>query len=209
MQVLQISLIIITQSIAYFYLCVRGKKQDLENRRMIRNYVLSLCLTILFAWVAKRATTNLLSYTRLLTLYQILYCIAVVDAQTKLIPNILLVFGGLFQILFLGIEWVINDCSLKNILFPAIVGGIVSFGILFVIYLISRQAIGFGDVKLIGLIGFFSDYLRSLSVLFFALIFATIYAIYLLCCKKYSKEEPFAFAPFIFCGYCFYIFLLG
>lgn len=209
MQILQISLIIITQSIAYFYLCLRRKKQDAKKRHVIGNYVLSLCFTILFAWVAKRATTNLLSYTRVLTLYQILYCIAIVDVQTKLIPNILLIFGGLFQTLFLGIEWVINDCSFKTILLPALAGGIVSFGILSFIYLISKQAIGFGDVKLIGLIGFFSDYLCSLSVLFFSLLFATIYAIYLLCCKKYSKKELFAFAPFILFGYCLYTFLLG
>jgi prepilin signal peptidase PulO-like enzyme (type II secretory pathway) len=206
--ILQVLLTIITQSLAYFYLCFRRKKEETKRKNIVIGYLVTLCFTIIFANIARQRTTDLLQYTRLLTLYQILYCVAVVDAEIKIIPNTLLFCGGLFQTFFLLIECLKNSTAVKTVFIPSLIGGMLSIGILSCVYWLSKQAIGFGDVKLMGMIGFYSDYFCSFSVLFFALLFATIYAFYLLGCKKKSKKEPFPFAPFILFGYCLSIFLL-
>ena len=83
--------------------------------------------------------------------------LTVTDLDTKLIPNRILarvlVVGG-FLLVVGGFA-----SSHPAAVARAFGGGFVYFGIMFVLALIARGALGFGDVKLAALLGVFTGYL--------------------------------------------------
>ena len=72
--------------------------------------------------------------------------------------------------------------------------------ILFVGNLICKKGMGYGDIKLFGVIGYYVGPQTVLGVLFFSLLFAAVYSILLLLMKKIKAKDEIPFVPFIFAG---------
>ena len=126
---------------------------------------------------------------------------ALVDARRKIIPN-LLVLGTLIIRVGIGVyEYFLYDGDLQNILIIDGLGFFLGFGILLIIAILTKQAIGYGDVKLFGAIGITIGVSDTYSTLFYGMIFILVASIYLLLVKKKDKKYKVPFAPFIFMGY--------
>ncbi|MGI9665553.1 MAG: prepilin peptidase [Acidimicrobiia bacterium] len=124
--------------------------------------------------------------------------LTVTDLDTKLIPNrmlfpltgvgaVLLTIGGLIdgELVSLG---------------RAALGGVIYFGAMFVLALIARGALGFGDVKLAFMIGLFAGYLGWGHLGIAALgsfILGGVISLLLLATRRVGRKDSIPFGPFM------------
>ena len=124
--------------------------------------------------------------------------LTVTDLQTKLIPNrilgpatgagvVLLVGGGLVTREFEALGY-------------AAIGGLAYFGALFLLALIGRGALGFGDVKMSFIIGVFTGYVSLGSVVVAAVgafIVAGVVSVVLIIARRANRKDMIPFGPFM------------
>ncbi|MCI8407991.1 MAG: hypothetical protein HFJ09_01800 [Lachnospiraceae bacterium] len=199
---LQIVISLLVQIFALLFLFF-SRERESSGKKWKKWFVivLSFVLTIVVVVIARICSKNLLDFTKVIMLYQIIYCSAVIDYRKKIIPNVLIAFGTGFQIIcfFFQIGWYQDDW--KIILIQEFVGFLMGAGVLFLVYLFSKKAIGIGDIKLFGVIGITCGFQHTYTILFLSVLLAACYGIYLVLFKKQKKDCEIAFAPFILMGY--------
>lgn len=200
---LQVMITVFVQILAFVYMHMKSQK-TLSRKRQCFLWISSIILTIGTSYVIYQTTEDVCAFTRFITLYQILFCIAVIDYQYKIIPNFLLLVGMGCQLLCNFFAHFIQNSSWMQLFQPNISGFLGSIFLLLLIYLLSRRSIGFGDVKLFGVIGFYTNFPFSFTVLFLALLCSSFCAILCLLSKRKTKNDTLPFGPFILLG-----FLLG
>ncbi len=142
---------------------------------------------------------NLLQYAVLIPMLFSAFCI---DLKLQIIPNRLTLtifeFGLIFT--FLG---VIQDVTVGiNVFINNIIGMIVGAGIFLLITLIGgaiagKEAMGFGDVKLMGALGLFFGWLNIILISVMSFFFAAIISIGILILRRKKMNEYIPFGPFI------------
>lgn len=124
--------------------------------------------------------------------------LTITDLGTKLIPNrilgpatvagvVLLTAGGLITAEFTALG-------------RAAVGGIAYFGVLFILALVGRGAMGFGDVKMSFIIGVFTGYVSLGYVLIAgigAFIVAGLVSVVLIVTRRSTRKDMIPFGPFM------------
>lgn len=135
----------------------------------------------------------------------ILLAIAVIDAKHYIIPDelsyILLFLGLLFSSLE-GVE------GLKNSFFSAI-SGAGSFFLLRLIfsYILKKEALGLGDVKLMAGVGAFTGIKGIIFTAFSGSFIGLLISLPYLLIKGENISKPIPFGPFLCAGCALYIFL--
>lgn len=206
---LEIGMTILMQCAAFLYLKMLDVESEKEKKkRRLLIFWVSIGLTIMVGIIAQKKSENLVEYIKMITLYQILFCAAVVDARKKIIPDFLLLVGMCIRVFFYAIEFALLRFSWKEWIMKDFFGVLVGSGILFLVYLISKDAIGLGDVKLFGVIGCYQGFVRTYSILFLSVLLTTIAAVFLICVKKEKRNYSVAFAPFVFVSYIISIMFL-
>jgi prepilin signal peptidase PulO-like enzyme (type II secretory pathway) len=81
-----------------------------------------------------------------------------------------------------------------------VLGGLLGFGALFLIALLSPSAMGMGDVKLALFIGLIVGYPNIILALFLAFVLGGAIAGALLLMDKIGRKDPIAFGPFLALG---------
>lgn len=163
---------------------------------LILSLVLCLGLTSLFAMYHYGP----LKIVRYLLLLSLLYPIAAEDARRKVIPNrwllyILICRACLFVLEAVFLPVLIWE-NIKFILF----GGMMCGGVFLIAYVLSRQAIGMGDVKLAAAIGMCLGFQTTYLAMFAASLLSAVYGGIMVLCKKKSLRDEIAFGPFIALG---------
>lgn len=151
--------------------------------------------------------SNILNMVKLIVLMGILAAVAVVDLKKTIIPNFLIVIGLIVRIVIYVIELLFYNNIFVPQLLSDFLGFSIGFGILFIVSIVFRGAIGFGDVKLFGLIGLMSGAICTYSTLIFCLLISTIVSLILIITKKKNRKDSIPFGPFIFVGYVIAIIL--
>lgn len=80
---------------------------------------------------------------------------------------------------------------------------VVLLGIYWVLRLISRRALGLGDVKLAGVLGMLMGYFSALNILWgtmLAFVCGGLYGLYLVVTKKATLKSHIPFGPFMLAG---------
>ena len=98
--------------------------------------------------------------------------------------------AGLLLRLFAG------RVSIKTLLL-----GIIPGAVLFLIALLTKQAIGYGDSLLLLVTGIFLGLTQTILLFLISLLFAGGASILLLTIKNRKRKEALAFAPFMLAGY--------
>ena len=128
-----------------------------------------------------------------------------IDFKLQIIPNRLtlsiLEWGLIFT--FLGVIFNVNAGI--NLLINNLLGMIVGAGIFLLITLIGgwiagKEAMGFGDVKLMGAMGLFFGWIDIILISVMAFLFAAIVSIGILILRKKKLNEYIPFGPFIVAG---------
>ena len=89
-----------------------------------------------------------------------------------------------------------GEFGLKNFLY-GLAGGAIGFVILFLPALIYSKGMGWGDVKMAGLIGLMTGFPRIFVGILGAIILGGLVAIILLLTKKKGRKEGIPFGPFL------------
>lgn len=151
--------------------------------------------------------SNLVNYTKLILLLGLVATAAIIDLKKKIIPNELILVGIVIRVLLYIVEYfVFNDvffAQLKSDVF----GFIIGVGVFLISAIVSKGAVGFGDVKLFGVIGIFSGALCTYSTMMCCLVASAIVSIFLLIVKKKNRKDTIPFGPCIFIGYLISILL--
>jgi leader peptidase (prepilin peptidase)/N-methyltransferase len=123
--------------------------------------------------------------------------IFVIDLEHGLILN-KVVYPGMVVALLLALlphpwltRWLVTGVA------NAALGGAVSFVILFLIAILSRGGMGWGDVKLAALIGLATGFPLVFFSLIMGAILGGIVAVALIIAKKKTRRETIPFGPFL------------
>jgi len=88
-------------------------------------------------------------------------------------------------------QWIVTGVA------NAALGGAIGFAILFLIAIVSRGGMGWGDVKLAALIGLATGFPLVFFSLVMGAILGGIVAVALMIAKKKTRRETIPFGPFL------------
>ncbi len=188
------------------YLWLKGRCCYCGAAIPVRSFVVEVVTGLLFAFFFWRYS---LSYELLIV---IIFCclfliLVVTDLEQGILPNrvvypgmaIAVVMAGLGTVS--GFEPVFIKEAIPRIhklwIANAAIGGAAGFILLFIIALIFRGGMGWGDVKLAGLIGLAAGFPLVLVAIFLAVVGGGLVAIILLLLKVKKRKEPIPFGPFL------------
>lgn len=177
-----------------------GKYLLVINRR--RGAALLFCLAFCMGltWLFMQYGYGPLKVVRYLLLLAILYPIAWEDAREKRIPNRWLLYILLCRgILFTAELFFFPALRMENLKFT-LFGGLVSGAVFYAAYVLSRHAIGMGDVKLVAVIGMCLGFGSTYLVMIVSLILSALYGGSLVLRKKKGMKDEIAFGPFLALG---------
>ena len=175
-----------------------------------RGVFLLLCLAVNvgMALVFSKYGYGPLKIVRYLLLLAVLYPIAKEDAKEKRIPNRWLLYILVCRlVLFLAEAVWMPALIAENIQF-IVFGGVVSGGVFLIVYVVSRHAIGMGDVKLIAVVGTCLGAKTTYLVMLASSILSAVYGGVKLLRKQKGMKDEIAFGPFIALGTLF-VLLIG
>ncbi len=144
--------------------------------------------------------TSIVNFVKLYGLFVVVLACAIIDFKRRIIPNILIIIGLVFRIGVYVYE-VLTVESIKSILINDLIGLAIGFGFLAIVSLVTRGALGFGDVKLFGLIGITAGSFCTYSTLFVSLVVSVIVSVVGLATRKMGRKDSFPFGPCIAVGY--------
>lgn len=128
-----------------------------------------------------------------------------IDYKLQIIPNRITLTMLEIGLLFTMAQVILNVNVGIAILIDSLLGMLVGGGIFLLITLIGgliagKEAMGFGDVKLMGAMGLFFGWQRIIAIAVMAFLFAAIASIIILISRKKKINEYIPFGPFIVSG---------
>lgn len=179
------------------WLLLRGKCRTCGEPISPRYPVVELVTAALFGVIAARLGVDA-ALPAFLAVVAGLVAISAVDLELFIVPNRIL-YPTLFTAapLLLGAGVVNGDWAGVR---TAAIGGVLGFGLLLVIHLISPAGMGFGDVRLAGLIGMIVGWLsvgEVLVALFLAFLLAAVVGVALILVGVKGRKDKVPFGPFL------------
>lgn len=174
---------------------------EIENRRNKLLLIAGLGIGFLLGgYLMEWYGYHLLKIIRYWLLMYALMLLAVLDAERRIIPNqALIVMVGLRTIL-MAVECICFPLLCLEIVVSAAAGLIGGAFLFFLAGLLAGKGIGMGDVKMIGVMGYFLGFQVLMSDLMITLTLTVIAGITLLVLKKVSLRSELPFAPFAAVG---------
>lgn len=182
------------------YALLRGRCRACAVRIPARYPLVELGTAVLFALTAARLGPDP-ALPAFLVFVAALVAISAIDLEHFIVPN-RIVYPTLFASVPLLLIAALVDGDGKAVR-EAAVGGALAFALFFVIHLASPRGMGFGDVRLSGLIGMFLGWLSVPHVLlglFLAFLLASVAGIGLMVAKRRTRKEAIPFGPFLAAG---------
>ena len=130
-----------------------------------------------------------------------LLALGYIDFREKIIPNPLILAGIVFWVILSLLDVFIAHTSWKQLLFFSLVGAGICGGVLFIIALIVKSALGMGDVKMFFVIGLLYGLTNTYSILLFSIVALAIFSIVMLIAQKVTRKTSIPMAPFVGFGF--------
>ncbi|WP_337019318.1 prepilin peptidase [Oceanobacillus massiliensis] len=166
-----------------------GKCRHCGERISVIYPAIELLTGMLFALAFYIVGLQLEIITALL-LISMLMIILVSDLKYMLIPNKVLLF---FLPFFIVLRFVVP----LSPWWSAAAGAVIGFAIIFIIILISRGAMGAGDMKLFGVVGIVLGMDQILVAFFLSCLLGAAIGMFLLSFKLIDRKQPVPFGPYI------------
>lgn len=124
-----------------------------------------------------------------------------IDAKERIIPNSLIGIGLLFWLALIMIDIFVGKTPWLKLLVFSGIGGIACGGLLLIIALILKSALGMGDVKMFFVLGLLYGLTDVYGILILSVIAMGILSIILLIAKKVTAKSTIPMAPFVIIGF--------
>lgn len=182
------------------WLLLRGRCRACGGTISARYPAVELLTGALFALAAVRFGADA-ALPAFLTLFAALVALSAIDLERFLLPNRILYPGwALVAALLVVAAGVDGDWGpLRN----AAIGGAVAWSIFFLIHFVSPRGMGFGDVRLAGLVGTALGWLSFGHVflgLFLGFLFSVVVTLPLLATGRRGRKDRIPFGPFLALG---------
>ena len=161
-------------------------------------FVIGILTGLFEIYHEKAATVIIMSYLMLLS---VLYFAAIVDFKKSIIPNSLIIAGLIMYLVFALISIFAVGVNAKSFLLISVAGGLIIGGLLLLVMLISKNALGMGDVKLFFVVGLMLGLKNCYEVLLISMVIMALTAIVLLLLKKVDRKTAVPMAPFMTIGF--------
>lgn len=167
------------------------------------NYILMfvtsiIYITLIYVYGIKETLIGNLDLIKFLILSPMLLSVFIIDYKLQIIPNRLNLIIFEIGIILAFIYGLSNVAITINMLLGMLVGG----GIFLLITLIGgifygKEAMGFGDVKLMGALGIYFGFSNIIIITLVSFLIGAILSIFLLVSKRKKTDEYIPFGPFI------------
>jgi len=157
---------------------------------------LGINFTFWFIYSGARYITQL----KIISLIMVLLPIAAIDLRDHVIPNRLLIGGLVLRLIFYIVEFTTEGSKILDILKTDIIGALIISGFFLICMFVTRNGIGMGDVKLMGLMGLYQGLWGVMVSVFTSLIVSFVISVVLLIARKKGRKDAIAFGPSIFIG---------
>ncbi len=127
--------------------------------------------------------------------------LAAVDLDHMIVPRLIVYWTLLVGSALLVLSSLVSGDWHRCV--DALVGGLAAFSVFFVIHFISPRGMGFGDVRLAGLIGVFLGWLGLAQVaigLFLGFLVGSLVGVTLMATGRKDRRSRLPFAPFMVTG---------
>lgn len=124
-----------------------------------------------------------------------------VDCRERIIPNSMIGLGLIFWLVVVFLDIVVAGTPWKNVTVFSLLGGTICGGILFVVALLVKTALGMGDVKLFFVLGLLYGITDTYSILLFTVVIMAVFSVVLLITKKATVKTAIPMAPFVVIGF--------
>ena len=164
-------------------------------------YLLMVIVALLY--IALLYLNGLTLYTvKFMLLIPMIIIAFIIDFKSQIIPNRLTLTIFETGLVFTFVETLLEPNAGINIFVDNILGMLVGGGIFLLITLIGgaiagKEAMGFGDVKLMGALGLFFGWLNMILISVMAFLFAAVVSIVISIAKRKKFNEYIPFGPFI------------
>ncbi|KYO65838.1 prepilin peptidase [Thermovenabulum gondwanense] len=177
------------------FLLQKGRCRNCGERIPIRYFFIELLTGILFTLLFFKFGYNL-SFIKFALFVSVLLSLTFIDLEHYILPDEIIIFGLVCGIIFVFIE--------KNF-YTSLLGGLIGFTFMAVIFLLSRGGMGGGDVKLALLIGLFTGIRFILLSILTSFVVGAFIGIILIFIKRKNLKDPIPFGPFLSLGAIFSI----
>ena len=185
--------------LALVYLYV-GKKCKLSGGEWL--IAAAACAAAAFAvFRLEQKGTDVTGMIKILWVLTLMLAAGWVDAREKIVPNQLILLGLAGRCLIYIAEFLSDPSGFGMLVLRDLAGTGITLAALLLIVFISRSAMGFGDVKLLGVVSLFCGLSWTYSCFLYGLIAAALASVYLLAVKKAGRKYQIAFAPYLLAGY--------
>ncbi|MCI9072083.1 MAG: prepilin peptidase [Lachnospiraceae bacterium] len=182
-------------------------KVDLRKRELVFTLIILVTALVTGAYGRYRNEyTAVQCYLNIGVMF-LLAAMAWVDYREKIIPNHLILAGMVLWLLEIGIEVFLLHTDIRVALAFSALGGGIWGGLLIVIALIAKTALGMGDAKMFLVIGLIYGLNNTYSILLISLLVMAIVSITLLAMKRVERKSTIPMAPFVLIGFTLCIFL--
>ncbi len=191
------------------WLLLRGRCRSCRGAISIRYPLIEVATAALFVAAAVRLGADP-ALPAFLVVFAALLAISAVDLERFIVPNRIL-----YPALFMAAPLLVVAAALDDdwsSLWGAVLGGALGWVLLFAIHMASPKGMGFGDVRLAGLIGMLLGWLsigHVLLGLFLAFLSAAVVGVGLMVTGVRGRKDRVPFGPFLALGAITAVFLGG
>lgn len=159
-----------------------------------------ILFSVAFAFVAHIMKFGPVKICRSYVLVYVTAYLARVDMKERIVPNKVLVWLLVFQIICFVPEGLLYPGYFGAFVVSSLFGGLLGMAVLAAGNVIRKGGMGFGDIKYIGIAGFYMGTDGILFVIFLSLLSAAIYCGIMLLMKKLTAKDEVPLMPFLFGG---------
>lgn len=186
------------------YIFLKGRCRSCKGQISIRYPLVELLTGILFLGLIVKKGLGL-EFLTLALFMSLLIVISFIDLEFQIIPDVASLGG-------LAVAMLLSFFRRPNLFFTeALYGILLGGGILWAIsltyeFLLKREGIGFGDVKLLAMIGSFLGPYGAAFSLFIGSLFGSIAGIAIILATKKNLKYAIPFGPFLSLGAMIFVF---
>ena len=180
----------------FSYLCRRGRCRYCDARIPVRSLVVEISTGLIFALFTWHFGLGI-QLAMALVYVSMFLVIFVVDLEHLIIPNRVVYPGMIIALVFSGF-WAGFEGFWPTIgIVNALLGGAVGLLLMLLPFLVFRNGLGMGDVKLAGLMGMACGFPLVLIALMLGILYGGLVAVVLLLMGVKGRREAIPFGPFL------------
>ena len=173
-------------------------KKDYKPNLLLSQITMFIYILLLYVFGIQKAFLGNLALIKYLILTPMLLSAFIIDYKLQIIPNRLNMTMFEIGIILMFLAGILN----ANIAIDMFLGMLAGAGIFLLITLIGgliagKEAMGFGDVKLMGALGIFFGLTNIIAITLMSFLIGAILSIILLATKIKKTDEYIPFGPFI------------